>query len=193
MVVVVGAMAVIGAVAGDDTSAPTTDSLRSASSSTIYSSASAPATSINPTTTEASTFTTSSTAVTSSTSAPSTSASTTETAADQVELVKVVDGDTVVVLLADGRQEDVRLIGIDTPETGEEFADEATAALRSILESKPLRLEEDVEVRDQYERLLAYVWAGCLRGYRAMGYEVNQGPSTVSERRSSGQCVSIEL
>jgi len=58
----------------------------------------------------------------------------------------------------------VRLIGIDTPETGaaggprECFAREATAALtRLVPPGEAVRLERDAEERDRYGRLLAYV------------------------------------
>lgn len=34
-----------------------------------------------------------------------------------VEVIRVVDGDTVVVMFENGREETVRLIGINTPET----------------------------------------------------------------------------
>ena len=78
-------------------------------------------------------------------------------------VVKVVDGDTVVVETA-GRTERVRLIGIDTPEaTGgflpvECFGDEATAFTRSLLpEGTEVRLTRDIEPRDRYDRLLAYL------------------------------------
>ena len=78
-------------------------------------------------------------------------------------MVEVVDGDTVVVQVAD-RTERVRLIGIDTPEaTGgflpaECYGDEATAFTRSLLPGRTeVRLTRDVEARDRYDRLLAYV------------------------------------
>ncbi len=77
---------------------------------------------------------------------------------------RVVDGDTVVVDI-DGRRETVRLIGIDTPETVkpdspvECFGPEASAATKALLpEGTPIRLERDVEARDDYDRLLAYVY-----------------------------------
>lgn len=82
------------------------------------------------------------------------------------ELLRVVDGDTIVVRLAGGREERVRYLGIDTPETVhpqkpvEWMGAEATAENRRLLESGPLRLVTDVEKRDRYGRLLAYVWAG---------------------------------
>ncbi len=78
----------------------------------------------------------------------------------------VIDGDTIDVLV-DGVEERVRLTGIDTPEaerrdTGaaaECFSAEATAFTESLLpEGTPVRLERDVVGRDDYGRLLAYVY-----------------------------------
>ena len=79
------------------------------------------------------------------------------------ELVKVdsvLDGDTF--RLESG--EKVRLIGIDTPEIHhprkpvEYYGKEATEFARRMLEGKRVRLELDVQERDQYGRLLAYVF-----------------------------------
>jgi micrococcal nuclease len=77
---------------------------------------------------------------------------------------RVVDGDTVVFDI-DGRRETVRLIGIDTPETVkpdspvECFGPEASAATKALLpEGTEVRLERDVEARDDYDRLLAYAY-----------------------------------
>jgi micrococcal nuclease len=77
---------------------------------------------------------------------------------------RVVDGDTIVVDI-DGRRETVRLIGIDTPETVkpnspvECFGPEASDATKRLLpEGAAVRLERDVEARDDYDRLLAYVY-----------------------------------
>ena len=62
----------------------------------------------------------------------------------------------------------MRLIGIDTPESVkprapvECFAREASAFLERLVEGKRVRLERDVEDRDQYGRLLAYVHRGDL-------------------------------
>ncbi len=78
----------------------------------------------------------------------------------------VVDGDTIDVMI-DGREERVRLTGIDTPEkarrdTGapaECFADEATAFTESLLPvGTAVRLERDVVGRDDYGRILGYVY-----------------------------------
>jgi micrococcal nuclease len=104
-----------------------------------------------------------------------TAAGTTETAppaigtgasGEAVSLLAVVDGDTIHVRMPDGGEEKVRYIGIDAPEVahegspGEYLGDEATAHNAELLTSGPLRLQTDVEKRDEYGRLLAYVWAG---------------------------------
>jgi micrococcal nuclease len=77
-------------------------------------------------------------------------------------VVRVIDGDTLVVRLATG-DEHVRLIGIDTPETKrpgtpvECFGAEASAHLAELLpEGSAVHLERDVDERDRYGRLLAY-------------------------------------
>lgn len=79
-------------------------------------------------------------------------------------VTRVVDGDTIRVRLG-GAEEPVRLIGIDTPETHgqgglrECFGAEATGRLSALLPpGTPVRLVRDVEARDRYDRLLAYVY-----------------------------------
>lgn len=86
-------------------------------------------------------------------------------ALDHGEVVRVVDGDTVVVRVAGGRTERVRLVGIDAPESVapdrpvECFGPEASAALAELLPAgSEVRLERDVEARDRFGRLLAYVF-----------------------------------
>lgn len=76
----------------------------------------------------------------------------------------VSDGDTIGVEI-DGVEERVRLIGIDTPETKKPdtpvqcFGPEATAFTEGLLpDGTALYIERDVEARDQYGRLLAYVY-----------------------------------
>ncbi len=80
--------------------------------------------------------------------------------AGEIRVVSVTDGDTIVVASSDGVEEEVRLIGIDTPETGEAFSEQATEELTRLLSGMTVRLETDAETRDQYDRLLAYVWVG---------------------------------
>ena len=79
-------------------------------------------------------------------------------------VIYVTDGDTIGVEI-DGTEERVRLIGIDTPETKKPdtpvqcFGPEATAFTKSLLpDGTALHVERDVEARDVYGRLLAYVY-----------------------------------
>ena len=68
--------------------------------------------------------------------------------------VEVLDGDTFRA----SNGETIRILGIDTPEAGEPFCDEATAFLMDLLDTNELRLEYDYRKRDKYNRLLAYVF-----------------------------------
>lgn len=76
---------------------------------------------------------------------------------------RVVDGDTFVALVR-GRRDRVRLIGVDTPETVDPdrpvqpYGKEASDFARHMLTGVTVRLVGDVEPRDKYGRLLAYVW-----------------------------------
>lgn len=83
----------------------------------------------------------------------------------KAKVVRAIDGDTVEVKIGD-KLEKVRLIGIDTPETvhpeiGEEpYGKEASKFTANNLEGRDVELELDVQERDKYGRLLAYVWIG---------------------------------
>ncbi|RZN33708.1 MAG: hypothetical protein EFT35_10260 [Methanophagales archaeon ANME-1-THS] len=66
----------------------------------------------------------------------------------------VVDGDTVI--LQNGEQ--VRLLGINSPEQGHPYYEEARTRLKELIEGKTVRLERDVEDKDQYGRLLRYIY-----------------------------------
>lgn len=73
---------------------------------------------------------------------------------------RAVDGDTVVLVGG----EPVRYIGIDTPELHHPhkpvqfYAREAWEFNRRLVEGRKVRLEWDVDRRDRYKRLLAYVF-----------------------------------
>ena len=79
-------------------------------------------------------------------------------------VVRVVDGDTIIVRGPGGRTEDVRLIGIDTPETVDPrrpvgcFGPEASAYAKHLLTGRRVILRYDRETKDRYGRFLAYVW-----------------------------------
>lgn len=80
-------------------------------------------------------------------------------------LVRVVDGDTIVVNYQ-GAQKTVRMIGIDSPETKHPtkpvgfYGPESSQNLTTMLRGATITLEFDsTQAReDQYGRLLAYVW-----------------------------------
>ena len=98
-------------------------------------------------------------------SMPTHTRSTTATAlAINATMVSVVDGDTIDVNIK-GHRERVRLIGIDTPETKKPntpvqcYGPEATRFTKSLLPADvPLHLERDIVARDDFGRMLAYVY-----------------------------------
>ena len=93
-------------------------------------------------------------------------------------VTRVVDGDTIEAQIEErvdgpaggeaepGQTYNIRLIGIDTPESVkpgtpvECFAKEAAAAAEALLDGESVRLVKDVEETDRYERLLRYVYIG---------------------------------
>jgi micrococcal nuclease len=85
------------------------------------------------------------------------------TASATVYVTRVVDGDTVEVQLG-GREEDVRYIGVDTPETVKPdtpvqcFGPQASRFNHALVEHRRVRLVFGAERRDVYGRLLAYVY-----------------------------------
>ena len=91
---------------------------------------------------------------------------------EQATVVRIIDGDTIDVRLADGRIERVRYIGIDTPETVapgrpvEPWGPEATAANTALLAGGVVWLEKDVSERDRFDRLLRYVYVAGADGDR---------------------------
>jgi endonuclease YncB( thermonuclease family) len=87
---------------------------------------------------------------------------------------RVVDGDTLDVVLTSGRRERVRLIGIDTPERGVCYSTAATSRARRLALAKRIVLKGDgtQHTRDRYGRLLAYVW---LPGGKDLGFQLIAG------------------
>lgn len=81
------------------------------------------------------------------------------------EVERVIDGDTIVVRLGD-REERVRYVGVDTPETVKpntpvecwgQAAHDLNARLLDRTDGR-VTLRFDRELRDRYDRLLAYVY-----------------------------------
>lgn len=87
---------------------------------------------------------------------------------EEVTLVRVVDGDTLVVRFDTGEDEKVRLIGINTPESvapnsyrtkNTKEGEEASKYVKTMLEDvDTVYLQSDTSDRDKYDRLLRYVW-----------------------------------
>ena len=81
-------------------------------------------------------------------------------AEDLYLVTRVVDGDTIV--LSNGER--LRYIGVDTPETKHPkkglqcYGKEASAFNKKLVEGKKVKLEFDVQQKDRYGRLLAYVY-----------------------------------
>jgi len=73
-----------------------------------------------------------------------------------IKVKEVIDGDTIV--LQSG--EHVRYIGIDTPEKDQPFYQQAKELNQKLVEGKEIRIEFDVQRKDKYGRLLAYVYVG---------------------------------
>lgn len=71
-----------------------------------------------------------------------------------VLISKVIDGDTVELQ----NNIKVRLLGINTPERGQPHYQEATNRLKELVEGKNVILEGDIEDKDQYGRLLRYIF-----------------------------------
>ncbi len=99
-----------------------------------------------------------------------------------ISILKVVDGDTLLVNYK-GKEEHIRLIGIDTPESrpnkkgksdaqrsGEDLkviisqGKKATRFLKALVRTgDKLTIEFDVQIRDKYGRLLGYVYLSTGR------------------------------
>jgi micrococcal nuclease len=88
-----------------------------------------------------------------------------EPAGARAYVVRAVDGDTIEARIG-GELEDVRYIGVDTPETVKPgtpvqcFGHRASDFDRHLVEGRPVRLVFGVERRDVYGRLLAYAYIG---------------------------------
>jgi len=69
-------------------------------------------------------------------------------------IVSVIDGDTIITQSG----EKVRLLGINAPEKGEFYYEEAKEALENMVKNKTVELEIDAKDKDAYGRSLRYVF-----------------------------------
>lgn len=99
----------------------------------------------------------------------------------RAEVVRVVDGDTIIVAL-DGREQRLRYIGVDAPELVrpsfpiEFMGREASAANSALVDGRMVVLERDVSDTDRFGRLLRHVWLEQGGGWLLVSLElVEQG------------------
>lgn len=79
--------------------------------------------------------------------------------ADKALFISVVDGDSLTVEI-NGRTRELRLIGIDAPEWGQEYGTKAKEFVLKFCFGQTLTLEYDVDRKDKFGRVLAYAYKG---------------------------------
>ncbi len=113
------------------------------------------------------------------------------------KVVKITDGDTLVVLDNTMTQHKIRLSGIDAPETSQPFGQRSKEALSALVAGQ--QVEVDWHKRDRYQRIvgkviargkdvnLAQVRSGMAWWYRKYANEqsrVDQGLYEVAEAKA---------
>lgn len=92
-------------------------------------------------------------------------------------VVKVIDGDTIEL----NNSERVRFSGINTPEKGECYYQEAKDILKSVILDKEVYLEKDRTDKGKYGRLLRYVY---YNGVLVNAFLVERGYAKVYDKYS---------
>lgn len=103
-----------------------------------------------------------------------------EGSGQKMEIIEVIDGDTVIGRKQDNTEETLRLMGVDTPETGEiesddwdripdsdigdrwlsDWADKSTTFIRERIKGETVHVVTDnsADLRGSYGRLLVYIY-----------------------------------
>lgn len=76
-----------------------------------------------------------------------------------IDITRVIDGDTVVTLI-NGEEQSIRLLGINTPERGEVYYEEAKDFLQGLVGNKSVKLVFGKQKYDLYQRMLGYLYIG---------------------------------
>lgn len=76
------------------------------------------------------------------------------------KIVRVTDGDTVILLTNDNTQVKIRLDGINCPEKGQDFGTKATDFTKKLVAGKNVIVE--VKGTDIYKRTLGIIWADTV-------------------------------
>ena len=83
--------------------------------------------------------------------------------AEGVTVTGITDGDTIGVRTESGAGDTIRLIGVNSPESDECFSEEAALILATLIPvGTDLATTLDTSDRDQFDRLLRYLWIGGL-------------------------------
>jgi micrococcal nuclease len=73
------------------------------------------------------------------------------------KVVAVIDGDTADIII-NGTTERLRFSGINTPETGECYYQEAKDELKRLILNKSVYIQRDISNKGNYGRLLRYIY-----------------------------------
>lgn len=98
----------------------------------------------------------------------------------KAKIVAVTDGDTVTARIG-GKDYNVRMIGVDTPETIHPskpvafYGKEASDFTKKNLTGKTVYLEKDVSERDKYNRVLSYIWTNLPENPQNPSFEDVRG------------------
>ncbi|MBI2507616.1 thermonuclease family protein [Candidatus Woesearchaeota archaeon] len=96
-------------------------------------------------------------------------------------VTKVVDGDTLDL----SNNERIRMSGINTPETGECYYQEAKKKLAELVLNKEVYVEKDRSDRDKYGRLLRYIYLNETDLIFVNGVLVENGYARVYDKYKS--------
>ncbi|WP_040980878.1 MULTISPECIES: thermonuclease family protein, partial [Oceanobacillus] len=119
---------------------------------------------------------------------------------EEAVILRIIDGDTIIVADSEGKEETVRLLLIDTPENShpdkEEqlFAKDASDYAKTYFDiGQKVTLERGNPERDNYDRLLAYIWVEDVnfnqhmieQGYARVGYVFEPNTKYLNEFRDA--------
>lgn len=120
----------------------------------------------------------------------------------EVIIDHVVDGDTISVIMPNGKEESVRLLLIDTPESvhptkpDQKFGVKASAfAKETLKKGQEVMLEVGDPKRDKYDRLLAYIWIDNInfnqlmieKGFARVAYVYEPNTKYIKQFRETEQ------
>ena len=108
---------------------------------------------------------------------------------EEAQVVRVIDGDTLEVLIA-GTKHRVRLFGVDTPERGERCYEAATERTRH-LSGDMVRIESGPRSEDRYGRLLFYLYT--LSGESIDATLIQEGLATAWTRDGQHRDLLVNL